>query len=156
MTKPGAENPSLSFRPARRQDVPAIVALLGDDVLGKGRELATIDVYYSAYDAMAAEPGNTIYVGARDGRVLATYQLTVISGLSLSAARRAQIEAVRVDASLRGQGAGAELMADAEARARAAGATLMQLTSNASRHDAHRFYQRLGYSPSHIGFKKAL
>ena len=89
-------------------------------------------------------------------QVLATYQLTVISGLSLSAARRAQIEAVRVDASLRGQGAGAALMADAEARARAAGASLMQLTSNASRTDAHRFYERLGYAPSHIGFKKPL
>ena len=147
---------ALTFRPARRADVPAVVALLADDVLGRGRESGQLDPYLAAFDAIEAEGGNQLIVGEAGDRVLATYQLTVISGLSLSAARRAQIEAVRVDASLRGQGAGAALMADAEARARAAGATLMQLTSNASRADAHRFYERLGYAPSHIGFKKPL
>ena len=147
---------ALTFRPARRADVPAVVALLADDVLGRGRESGQLAPYLAAFDAMQAEGGNQLIVGEAGDRVLATYQLTVISGLSLSAARRAQIEAVRVDASLRGQGAGAALMADAEVRARAAGATLMQLTSNASREDAHRFYERLGYAPSHIGFKKPL
>ncbi len=147
---------ALTFRPVTRADVPAVVALLADDVLGRGRESAELAPYLAAFDAMQAEGGNQLIVGEAGDQVLATYQLTVISGLSLSAARRAQIEAVRVDASLRGQGAGAALMADAEARARAAGASLMQLTSNASRTDAHRFYERLGYAPSHIGFKKPL
>ncbi len=149
-------NTALIFRPATRADVPAVTALLADDVLGRGRESADPGPYLAAFEAMQSEGGNQLIVGEAGGRVVATYQLTVISGLSLSAARRAQIEAVRVDASLRGQGAGAALMADAEARARAAGATLMQLTSNASRTDAHRFYERLGYAPSHIGFKKPL
>ena len=147
---------ALTFRPVTRADVPAVVALLADDVLGRGRESAELAPYLAAFDAMQAEGGNQLIVGEAGDQVLATYQLTVISGLSLSAARRAQIEAVRVDASLRGQGAGAALMADAEARSRAAGASLMQLTSNASRTDAHRFYERLGYAPSHIGFKKPL
>lgn len=147
---------ALTFRPASRADVPAVVALLADDVLGQGRESGQLAPYLAAFDAMQTEGGNQLIVGEAGGKVLATYQLTMISGLSLSAARRAQIEAVRVDASMRGQGAGAALMADAEARARAAGATLMQLTSNASRKDAHRFYERLGYAPSHIGFKKPL
>lgn len=147
---------ALTFRPATRADVPAIMALLADDVLGRDRESADLSVYLASFDAMQAEGGNALFLGEVDGRVLATYQLTIMSGLSLSAARRAQIEAVRVHASLRGQGAGAALMADAEARARAAGATLMQLTSNASRTDAHRFYERLGYAPSHVGFKKPL
>lgn len=147
---------ALTFRPVTREDVPAVVALLADDVLGRGRESAELAPYLAAFDAMQAEGGNQLIVGEAGDQVLATYQLTVISGLSLSAARRAQIEAVRVDASLRGQGAGAALMADVEARARAAGASLMQLTSNASRTDAHRFYERLGYAPSHIGFKKPL
>lgn len=147
---------ALTFRLATRADVTAVVALLADDVLGRGRESGQLDPYLAAFDAMQTEGGNQLIVGEAGDQVLATYQLTVMSGLSLSAARRAQIEAVRVDASLRGQGTGAALMADAEARARAAGATLMQLTSNASRTDAHRFYERLGYAPSHIGFKKPL
>ena len=146
----------IAFRPARREDVPAIITLLADDVLGQARESADPAPYLAAFDAMQAEGGNALIVGEQDGRVVATYQLTLISGLSLSAARRAQVEAVRVDASLRGQGAGAALMADAEARARAGGATLIQLTSNASRKDAHRFYERLGYAPRHLGFKKPL
>ncbi len=146
----------LTFRPATRADVAAVMVLLADDVLGQGRESGDLARYLAAFDTMQAEGGNMLIVGEAGGRVCATYQLTVISGLSLSAARRAQVEAVRVDAALRGQGAGAALMEDAEARARAAGATLMQLTSNASRSDAHRFYERLGYAPSHLGFKKPL
>ena len=63
---------------------------------------------------------------------------------------------MRVAADLRGRGLGAALMADAEARARAAGCQLIQLTTNATRTDAHRFYARLGFTPSHIGFKKPL
>jgi hypothetical protein len=32
----------------------------------------------------------------------------------------------------------------------------VQLTSNDARPDAHRFYQRLGFTPSHRGFKLLL
>ncbi|WBU61233.1 GNAT family N-acetyltransferase [Paracoccus albus] len=146
----------IRFRRATRADVPAIVAMLTDDVLGKDREVDDLSRYLDAFEAMEQEASNTVYVGVQNGHVVATYQLTIISGLSLSASRRAQIEAVRVDASLRGQGAGAALIADAEERARLSGATLMQLTTNASRKNAHRFYEKLGYEPSHIGYKKPL
>lgn len=145
------------FRPARREEVAQIARMLADDVLGQTRENADLDIYLSAFDAMANESGNTLMVGVdAEGRVVATYQLTMISGLSLGGARRAQIEAVRVAAHLRGQGVGAALLADAEARAKAGGCVLMQLTSNKTRKDALRFYQEAGYAPSHIGFKKSL
>lgn len=144
------------WREATRADVPAVVALLADDVLGQGRESADLAPYLAAFDAMQDEGGNRLIVAEQDGRVVACYQLTLISGLSLTAARRAQVEGVRVTADLRGRGIGAALMADAEARARAAGCQLIQLTTNATRTDAHRFYARLGFTPSHIGFKKPL
>lgn len=144
------------WREATRVDVPAVVALLADDVLGHGRESADLAPYLSAFDAMQDEGGNRLIVAEQDGRVVACYQLTLISGLSLTATRRAQVEGVRVAADLRGRGLGAALMADAEARARAAGCQLIQLTTNATRTDAHRFYARLGFTPSHIGFKKPL
>lgn len=144
------------WREATRADVPAVVALLADDVLGHGRESADLAPYLAAFDAMQDEGGNRLIVAEQDGRVVACYQLTLISGLSLTAARRAQVEGVRVAADLRGRGLGAALMADAEARARAAGCQLIQLTTNATRTDAHRFYARLGFTPSHIGFKKPL
>ena len=147
---------TVRFRPARREDVAAVVALLRDDALGAGREGEDLSAYLAAFDRIAGEADNMLIVGAADGTVAACYQITFITGLSLSAARRAQIEGVRVSPALRGQGVGAALVADAEARARAAGCTLIQLTTNRSRADAHRFYERLGFTPSHIGYKRDL
>jgi GNAT superfamily N-acetyltransferase len=144
------------WRAARREDVPAIVALMTDDPLGATRESKDLGPYFAAFDAMEAEPSNHLIVGDRDGSVIATYQLTFISGLSRNASRRAQIESVRVASSLRGAGIGADLMRDAETRAREAGCSLMQLTTTKSRARAHSFYLTHGYEPSHLGFKKSL
>ncbi|MDJ1009300.1 MAG: GNAT family N-acetyltransferase [Paracoccaceae bacterium] len=146
----------VAFREAERADVTAIVALLRDDALGAAREGSDIAPYLAAFDAMAGEGGNLAVVGEADGRIVATYQITFIAGLSLSAARRAQIEGVRVARDMRGQGIGRAMFADAEARARAAGCRLMQLTMNATRTDSAAFYDRLGFVPSHVGYKRPL
>jgi GNAT superfamily N-acetyltransferase len=146
----------IRFRDATRQDVPAVVALLAEDTLGATREGTDLAPYLAAFDTMQAEGANTLIVGEEAGRIVATCQLTFITGLSLRASRRAQVESVRVAADLRGRGIGAALMAEAEARARTAGCALVQLTTNRARGDAHRFYERLGFTPSHLGFKKPL
>lgn len=147
---------SVQFRPAERPDVPAVLALLTDDALGVAREGADLSSYLAAFDAMQAEGANHLIVGEVEGRVVACYQITFIAGLSLRARRRAQIEGVRVSSDLRGEGLGAVLFADAETRARAAGCRLMQLTTNASRTRAQAFYKRIGFTASHIGFKREL
>ncbi|WP_306152256.1 GNAT family N-acetyltransferase [Roseovarius sp. MMSF_3281] len=147
----------IRFRPATRADVAAVVALLADDMLGQGREADDLDRYLAAFDAMQAEGGNQLIVGEdKAGRVIATYQLTLISGLSLKAARRAQVESVRIARDRRGHGLGQRMFADVEARARAAGCRLIQLTMNATRTDSRRFYEGLGFEASHIGFKRYL
>lgn len=147
---------SLTIRAAIRADVPSVVALLRDDILGQTRDVQALDAYYAAFEAMQHEGSNTLYVAEIDTQIVATYQLTFISGLSLTAARRALIESVRVATDLRGQGIGAKLFLDAERRARAAGCSLLQLTTNKIRNDTHRFYDRLGYVDSHVGYKKPL
>lgn len=144
------------WREATAADIPAVVALLRDDMLGQGRELSDLQTYLDAFAAMRAEGANHLIVADDAGTIAACYQITFISGLSLSAARRAQVEGVRVRADRRGTGLGTDLMRDAEARARAAGCALLQLTTNRARGDAHRFYERLGFTPSHIGYKKPL
>lgn len=146
----------IRWREALRADVPAIVALLRDDALGAARESGDMADYLAAFDAMSYEYGNALIVGEVDGRVVATYQLTFITGLSRRASRRAQIESVRVTAKLRSEGVGGALMRDAEMRATHAGCTLIQLTSDKTREDAQRFYEKAGYTASHIGFKKSL
>ncbi len=147
----------IRFRDARAEDVPAVVVLLSDDVLGQTRETDDAALYHRAFAAIQAEPQNHLIVGEDgSGRVVATYQITFISGLSLGATRRAQIESVRVASDLRGGGLGGQMIADMRHRARAAGCGLLQLTMNTTRRDAQRFYLSQGFVASHTGFKLTL
>ncbi|MBD3764833.1 MAG: GNAT family N-acetyltransferase [Rhodobacterales bacterium] len=141
----------MRFREAGRDDLPAIVALLRDDDLGRGRKEAPLAAYQAAFDAIAASPADRLIVGVLGDRVVACAQLTPIPGLSRGGSLRAQVESVRVARDLRSAGLGAALMAQCEARACAAGCALIQLTTDRSRTAAHRFHERLGYAPSHPG-----
>jgi GNAT superfamily N-acetyltransferase len=60
---------------------------------------------------------------------------------------------VRVDAPYRGRGRGRDLMLWAIDRARKENCVFVQLTTNADRTDAHRFYENLGFVGSHLGMK---
>ena len=149
----------MTFRTATDADLPAIVRLLADDPLGAKRERFERPLpmaYREAFAAIQAQTGNQILIAERDGRVLGCLQLTIIPGLARLGMARAQIEAVRVDAKARGQGLGEALFHHAIDQARAAGCGLVQLTSDKSRPDAHRFYARLGFQASHEGMKLIL
>lgn len=144
-------------RPATRADVPAIVALLADDPLGAAREdLGDLTAYEEAFDRIDADPAHALVVLDDGGTVVGTLQLTLLPGLSRRGALRAQIEAVRVASTHRGQRLGERLVEWAISESRRRGAVLVQLTTDASRTDAHRFYERLGFAPSHVGMKLAL
>ncbi len=158
-TTPHASGPDTRpvIRAARRDDVPAIVALLADDVLGASRETPDdLAPYEEAFERVAADRGQHLVVADRDGRVVGTLQLTVQPGLSRRGATRTIIEGVRVASSERGSGLGTQLVEWAVEESRRLGCALVQLTSDASRLDAHRFYERLGFEKSHVGFKKVL
>lgn len=147
----------LSIRPARADDVPALVALYADDPLGALRETPDdLDPYLTAFGRLAADPNQHLVVAERAGRVVGTLQLTVIPGLSRRGATRSVVEAVRVHADERGGGLGTRLLRWAIEESRRQGCTLVQLTSDATRTDARRFYERLGFTASHIGFKLQL
>lgn len=150
---------AMEIRPATADDLPAIVALLASDQLGRHREQVDgrlDDAYAAAFATIDADPNNHLVVGVEDGEVVATLQLTFIPYVVHRGSLRAQVEAVRVASSHRGRGLGDQLMRWAEARARDAGCATIQLTSNKARTDAHRFYARLGYVATHEGFKRDL
>ncbi|AKH83431.1 GNAT family acetyltransferase [Streptomyces sp. CNQ-509] len=147
----------LAIRRATAADVPAIVAMLADDPLGATRESPGDPApYEDAFVRIDADPGQHLVVAERDGRVVGTVQLTVIPGLSRRGATRALIEAVRVHREERGGGLGTQLIEWAVEEARRRGCAVVQLTSDATRTDAHRFYERLGFAASHVGFKRML
>jgi GNAT superfamily N-acetyltransferase len=145
-----------TIRRATRADVPGIVAMLADDELGAARERPGDPAYLAAFDAVAADPNQLLVVADVDGTPVGTLQLTFIPGLSRQGAVRAQIEAVRIRSDQRGGGLGGQLIGWAIEAARQRGCALVQLTTDASRTDAHRFYQRLGFQPSHVGMKLTL
>ncbi len=141
-------------RMARRGDVPAQVALLVDDVMGRERDdPADLAPYYAAWDEMALDPNCECLVLELDGRLVGTATLVYSRHLSRKGMRRCTIEEVRVAGDLRGRGLGGVLIESCVDMARARGCGVVQLTSHESRTDAHRFYRRLGFSASHLGMK---
>ncbi len=148
----------LTARRAQRGDLPRLLELLADDVLGKNREGVGSDdpAYSRAFDVIDRDPNQQLLVAELDGRVVGMLQVTYIPGLSRRGAWRANIEALRVDSSVRRRGIGAWLMARALEHARKRGCRLAQLTSDKRRAEAHRFYSRLGFTDSHLGYKLSL
>ncbi|PBC77410.1 L-amino acid N-acyltransferase YncA [Streptomyces sp. TLI_235] len=147
----------LVIRPATDADLHAIVAMLADDPLGATRESPDdLTPYREALTRITADPHQHLVVAERHGRTVGTLQLTVVPGLSRRGTTRTIIEGVRIHADERGSGLGTTMIEWAVERSRELGAGLVQLTSDATRTDAHRFYERLGFTASHLGFKLAL
>ncbi|MFD9024688.1 GNAT family N-acetyltransferase [Streptomyces parvulus] len=147
----------LEIRRTTAADIPAVVAMLADDPLGAERESPDVlTPYLAALERLDADPNQHVVVAVRDGRVVGTLQLTIVPGLSRRGATRSIIEGVRIHADERGGGLGTQLIEWAVDESRRQGCHLVQLTSDKSRTDAHRFYERLGFSASHTGFKLQL
>jgi GNAT superfamily N-acetyltransferase len=145
------------IRRATAADVAAIVAMIADDQLGATREsLDDLTPYLAAFEQIDADPNQLLMVADRNDEVIGTLQLTIIPGLSRRGSTRGLIEAVRVAAPARGSGLGSTLIRWAVEESRTRGCTLVQLTSDKTRTDAHRFYTNLGFTNSHEGFKLKL
>jgi len=147
------------FRTATAADLPAIVALLDDDDLSRGREDASLPLdprYLAAFEAISADPNQMQVVADLNGRVVGTMQLSFLAGIAFRGSWRGQIEAVRISRDLRGHGLGQQMIEWAVERCRDRGCRMAQLTSKLDRVDAHRFYERMGWKKSHAGFKLQL
>ncbi|MDH4441099.1 MAG: GNAT family N-acetyltransferase [Rhizobium sp.] len=150
---------SLQIREATQNDLEAIVALFADDPLGGHGDTMDPEAlpdYRAAFARIAASANETLYVAELDGEVVGTFQTMITTTLTGRGASNMIIEAVQTRADQRGRGIGAAMIDHAIEEARRQGIRLVQLTSNAARKDAHRFYQRLGFAPSHLGFKLKL
>jgi GNAT superfamily N-acetyltransferase len=158
MTVPTADSTAddVVLRLAVRNDLPAIVRMLADDPLGAIRETYATPLpqsYESAFDAIDRDANNELLVAVTSGRVAGVLQLTFIPYLTYRGGWRALIEGVRVDGSIRSAGVGRKLVEWAIERAKLRSCHLVQLTSDKSRPDAIRFYESLGFTASHEGFK---
>lgn len=149
----------LLIREAGPDDLEAIVRLHEEDELGSHGDAWTAEnrpAYEAAFEAIRRSPDNRLFVALDGTEVIGTFQLTFIPNLTGRGALRVKVESVKVKAARRSGGIGAKMMAFIEDHARANGAAMLELTSNKTRKDAHRFYERLGFARSHEGFKKKL
>lgn len=158
-TDPPSAFVEVEWRRAVLEDVPAIVDLLAQDPLGAAREDPTeagAQRYRDAFLAINADPGQLLVVAATDNDIVATMQLSFIPGLARRGALRAQIDAVRVREDQRSHGLGRAMFDWAIEEAQRRGCALVQLTTDKTRADAHRFYDSLGFVASHEGRKLEL
>lgn len=147
---------TLTYRPARPDDLPMIVGLIVEDSV-----VATSDDpadalhadYIAALAAIDADPNQEMIVVEEEGAPVGCFQLSYLPGLMRRGMWRGQIEVVHVAESHRNRGIGSQMMRWALDRCRERGCGMVQLTSNKQRLDAHRFYERLGFHKSHEGFK---
>lgn len=149
----------LQVRQAERHDIAPIVGLLADDMLGQGREQLSEPIpshYVAAFERIDCDPNQFLAVMVDGETVVGTLQLTFIAGLSRQGATRGQIEAVRIAAGRRSEGLGEQLIEWAIRQCRTRGCALVQLTTDRRRSDAHRFYERLGFEATHVGYKLEL
>ncbi len=147
------------LRRAQRGDLEAMVAMLADDDLGSGREDASLPLaaaYVDAFQAIDGDPNQLLAVAISSNQVVGTLQLTFMPGLARTGLWRGQIEAVRIAKGFRSSGLGQQMFEWAIAQCKQRGCGLVQLTTDKSRPDAHRFYDRLGFEASHIGHKLKL
>lgn len=146
--------PSVTIRRARHDDVAAIVAMLADDHLGRARERLEHPLpasYREAFERLDADPNITLVVAEEAGRVVGSLQLCILPGLSSQGASRGLIEDARVASDRRSRGIGEQLVQWAVSEARARGCRLVELLTHQTRVDAQRFYERLGFTKSHVG-----
>ncbi|HRK85397.1 GNAT family N-acetyltransferase [Alcaligenes ammonioxydans] len=147
------------FRRALATDLEAIVTMLADDILGQKREDTRLPLarsYLDAFAAIEADPNQYLAVVELDGRVVGTLQISYMPGLSHQGAWRGEIESVRIASSARGSGLGRLMIQWAVEQCRQRQCRIVQLTSDMARTDAHRFYEQLGFTASHKGFKLTL
>lgn len=154
----------VSIRRATVDDLDDLMVLLSDDPVSASRgdvaSVADRPAYQAALEQIVVDPSNELLLviggghGENAGRVVGTMQLTRIPGMARRGSTRLLVEAVRVSSDLRSSGIGSAMMRwVTDVSAPALGAGLVQLTSDAARVDAHRFYERLGFVASHVGFK---
>lgn len=147
------------IREARPDDVAAIAAMFASDTLGGHGDSADpehLPLYLAAFARIAESPNDTLFVAEIEGEVVGTFQTTFIVTLTGRGSASLTIEAVHTRQDRRGRGIGEAMIRHAIEEGRRRGVRLVQLTSNAARTDAHRFYERLGFARSHAGFKLKL
>jgi len=129
----------LELRPAVFSDAPAIAPLLAE--LGYP---ATADDVLQRLNVLASIDRGVVLVASDDAGIVGTAHANLLPVLH-SSDRFAQLVLIVVAERARRRGVGQMLVAACEGWAKAQGCTRMLITSGEERHEAHAFYEAMGY-----------
>ena len=99
------------------------------------------------------DPNADLIVAKLNHEIVAVAQVNYITYLTYQGGTRAQIEGVRVSEQQRGRGIGQRLFKYIIKMAQDKNCHVIQLTTDKSRPNAYKFYEKLGFKNSHAGFK---
>ncbi|MDR6809039.1 PhnO protein [Dyadobacter sp. BE34] len=103
----------------------------------------------AAFDRNVANPNISYFLAELDGKPVGMVSCH-IQPLLHHAALVSEIQEMYVEPEYRSQQVGKALMEHVTAFAKGEGAVQMEVTSRATREQAHRFYQREGFEKSHV------
>jgi len=145
-----------AVRPLEKADTAVTVAVLrGGSNAPEFEDDSRLEDYWEAALETRTRGGDVL-VAIHDHEVVGVLQVVIFRHFQHTGGWCCEVESVHVRSDQRSKGIGAQLLAAAEKLARDRGCYRIQLTSNNVREDAHRFYEREGYTQSHKGFKKHL
>ena len=137
------------IRPAAAADCGALARLIAQ----LGHEPTPADVV-ERLAAMAAE-ATAVLVADLEGTAVGCLTTSIMRTLHRPALV-GRVSLLVVDEPLRGRGIGATLIRAAEDILKAQGCYMIEITSNFSWVDAHRFYERLGYEKTSFRLMRML
>jgi len=144
----------VEIRPARREDLAAILALYAD--LETNGQVLDLPAAESIFARMQQYPNYTVYVAVAEGQIVGAFELLIMDNLAHVGAPSGIVEDVVVHPAWRGQGIGKQMMAFALEQCRQAGCYKLALSSNRKREAAHRFYEALGFQKHGYSFVACL
>jgi GNAT superfamily N-acetyltransferase len=140
----------IEIRPITPEDAAAVSRLLQQ--LGYAVEPLRAAERICQLDATGSDP---ILLAVADGQALGVVAMHLSDMLQYERPVM-RVTALVVDHSARRRGIGKLLMDRAEGLASAAGCEFVELTSAATRAEAHAFYRNIGYEPNSLRFRKIL
>ena len=147
-------------RAATEEDIPRILELYDALVITTTPEelkrSPVTDDFRQTFAQISAATGQELLVAEEQGKIIGTMVLIIVPNLSHGGLPWAGVENVFVDSGYRRQGIGKLLMDYVAARAKEVGCYKIQLISDKSRGESHKFYQELGYTASGHGFRRYL
>ena len=144
---------SILIRRARSSDSTALNGLYRQLHLGDYDSFGlTPSRMRRALEVVARDPNQSLLVATHRSQIVGTLHVLIFRHLGHGLSPMAIVENVIVHDAWRSKGVGERLIEAAIALARKHQCYKLSLTSNISRHRAHRFYERLGWRRTHHGY----